>query len=164
MSRFCAFIGWVRECAVLKSKMAQDALPSQATHCQWLQCGQYAGSFGKWLLFHTLDDLDNAWVLAKSLYESGQLPGVLSIKTSTVRPDARRQDGHHAIVFYTAELPDEQLERIGHQIVAGMRHRPIGTRRYVYYKTNDQTVEGTAATGHQQNHSLCIEVPLAFRN
>ncbi|KAJ9447765.1 hypothetical protein DIPPA_25020 [Diplonema papillatum] len=141
-----------------------DTTPSTETTAFWLSEGRsdasdadLGGEPGKWMLFYPRPKLDAAWAAAKRLYRSNELPGVVCMKVSTARPNPRCRDtGDGVIICYCGPASaEEPMRRIGHALIRAMDYRENAT---VSYKSDLQTMGGTAATGQRVNHLYRIRV------
>lgn len=116
-----------------------------------MDCGLYEG---KWLLFYNKKIIDEIWSFLKHLYDNDELYGINSMKVSTNMKCVRASKTKDAvIVLYCFGQRDEVIS-IGKNLQS-----KIGTygSSCIYYKTNQQTKEGTRGTGLNMNHSIKIE-------
>ena len=69
------------------------------------------------------------------------------------------------IIFYCGP-PDDQVNvvRYGENLVAVMNYRSLNSNPYVYYKSDEQTMAGTRATGQGKNHLYKVRVPTGGSN
>ncbi|XP_018013053.1 uncharacterized protein LOC108670115 [Hyalella azteca] len=115
---------------------------------------------GKWMLFFNHDYMDDMWAKAVELYSAGELPGIISIKTSTAAPCERSGTTEYGAIRFTCG-PHRERERVlqyGQQLVKKMRYFNTGFG-FVAYKTDAQSVIGTKATGAKKNYLYRLPVP-----
>jgi hypothetical protein len=115
---------------------------------------------GKWMLFYLKEDLDDAWKLAKKLYNEEELDGVIMLKVSTDHDNINKSSYIETgvILFICNESYDEDhILKIGKNIISKMKYVPIDSS-FVYYKTNEQTNVGNRVTGEKKNYFYKIEV------
>lgn len=145
--------------------MTSKLPPTKITDYPWVY--EYCNSdddesphnVGKWMLFYPKSELDDAWKKCKKLFRSKKLKGVTDMKCSTSYHNPRAsslEDG--VIILYCNNSQDEDnIIHIGNNIIKQLGY---SEKKYVYYKTNYQTFEGTIATGCKKNHTYSIKNPL----
>jgi len=143
--------------------------PTQVVDRFWLFEGSQSGSepivteAGKWMLFYPKSRLDSAWQRAKKLFRSGVLSGIVSMKTSTSRENPRSVDDQAGvIIFYCGPPENERLVTMyGKNLVDKMQFKSFNPAfRFIFYKTDQQTFQGTRATGSRRNHTYKIPVDI----
>ncbi|XP_018013049.1 uncharacterized protein LOC108670111 [Hyalella azteca] len=115
---------------------------------------------GKWMLFFNHDYMDDMWAKAVELYSAGELPGIISIKTSTAAPCERSGTTEYGAIRFTCG-PHTDRERIlqyGQQLVKKMQYFNVDFG-FVAYKTDGQSRIGTKATGATKNYLYRMPVP-----
>jgi len=115
---------------------------------------------GKWMLFYRNEDIEDAWETAKEnfmeLRQAG-IPAMKCSKLSYTNPRASSQVTQ-IIVFYCGPSSDEErMKSIGRSLIHIMRYRSPTTNK-IYYKTDNQTLSGTRATGSTVNHKYALPV------
>lgn len=147
-----------------------ETKPSQVSSAYWLfessSAPASSAGGGKWMLFYLNKDIDAAWIKAKTLMRKGLLTGIPSMKVSTARENARASDSNsQVIIFYCGPPEDEAaVVRYGENLVKVMNYRSLNSNPFVYYKSDDQTMAGTRATGQGKNHLYKIRVPTGGSN
>ena len=109
---------------------------------------------GKWMLFYPNRDMDHSWAQAILAMDSGHLPGVTSMKASTLtclNPRASSTENGVIIMYCHDSWNEAHIKQIGERIVKVMDLQSRLKSPYIYYKTNAQTQVGTAATGCRKN-------------
>jgi len=114
---------------------------------------------GKWMLFYLNSAIDSAWVRAKRLFREGSLTGISCMKVSTARGNPRATSSStKVIIFYCGPPHDEEnVLKYGHNLVDMMEYR--SSNPYIYYKSDEQTLQGTRSTGQTKNHLYRITIP-----
>ena len=103
---------------------------------------------GKWMLFYDKSKINDAWVEATNLYRNDELDGVTSMKCSTSYNNPRANDDNSVIILYCNNSQDkETIMNTGKIILELFEYREKDT---IYYKTDEQTREGTVATGSKK--------------
>jgi hypothetical protein len=116
------------------------------------------GVEAKWLLWYRKSELTQNWLRAISLFRDNKLNCVNCMKVSTARVNKRassEDDG--VIIMYTNADNKNDIIEIGRNIVQQMGAEDINST-YIFYKTNEQTVAGTRATGQNRNYTYRIMV------
>ncbi len=117
--------------------------------------------FGKFLLFYdNFDELDIQWARVKVALDHCLLPCINICKCSTAMPNPRAsfatRDGG-VIILYCPFLSTSDLYAIGLTIIDLFQyHHPRGQ---VSFKTNEQTQNGTMATGSRNNELFAVKCP-----
>ncbi len=129
--------------------------PSEINSVQWLFyfLNDYKGLEvdGKLLFyFRKKTELDNMWYTFVNLYINNELTGIHSIKVSTIRNNPRSDNNDYGvIVCYCGPSNNKNLlEAFCKNILSKIKYK----FNYVYYKTENQTKQGTRATGTTVNH------------
>ena len=113
---------------------------------------------GKWMIFRPKEDIENIWEKAKKCYKSNSLNGVTHMKCST-RKDNERASSENTgvIILYCPDSHNENhIKRIGTKILEIF---PCTDNEYIYYKTDEQTLAGTRATGQDKNYLYKLKNP-----
>ncbi len=111
--------------------------------------------FGKWMMFIKPSIIDKKWEEIKKLYNEGKLTGIRSMKVSTVRKNPRASGRDYAVMFYCGPYDDEEkMMNYGDNLIQYIKY----DQKYMYYKSADQTRNGTRATGQRKNSLYKIEV------
>lgn len=138
----------------------EEQLPMNTCDTPWLHIyskGCKIIDTGKWMLFYPNEDMNEKWQLAKQLFRAGQLIGVRSMKCSTAmeNPRASSKDTGVIILYSSYSADEPYITKIGQHILAmtGYQQSP-----YLYYKTDEQTFQGTRATGCGKNYLYRIKV------
>ncbi len=116
--------------------------PSEVIDVYWLRAECKTSDFkkpteraGKWLVYLSIDWIDDYWVKIKKATEDGQLG--YSAKVSTARPNPLASSKAKVIVVYTYDWKDEKdVFRIREAL------RRLGIVRKISYKTNADTLAG----------------------
>jgi hypothetical protein len=106
---------------------------------------------GKWMLYYPKSILNEYWVKSKKLYKLNKLEGIKSLKCSTNYKNLRSKSNEEGvIIFYCNNSNNKDLIlNIGKKIIKLLDYTE---RSIIYYKTNEQTLYGTRATGNKKNH------------
>lgn len=106
---------------------------------------------GKWMLFVKDSDVDKFWLIACFCYVNRELHGVISMKVSTFIYNPRASNASQKVIcFYTQDPFDEEYTKnIGINIIDKLNLK----NTVIVYKLNEQTKNGTRATG-QKNNSI----------
>lgn len=144
-----------------------EKTPSQEKYSPWLweknSKYQHYGCYGKWMLFIHRTRIDAEWEKIKKLYRSGELIGIYSMKVSTSYKNPRSSSSNeHVIICYcglgSGELDDkENILKYGHNLAKLMNYK--NRSKVMCYKTNEQSMMGTIATGNKINSLYKISVP-----
>jgi len=143
-----------------------ETKPSQVSKDYWLyeksNFPNTSPANGKWMLFYLNKDIDAAWIKAKTLMRKGALTGIPAMKVSTARENSRASDSNSQVIIFYCGPPDDEANviRYGENLVAVMNYRSLNSNPYVFYKSDEQTMAGTRATGQGKNHLYKIRVPL----
>lgn len=116
--------------------------PSAVSDAYWLGAECKTSNFkkpteraGKWLVYLSIDRIDEYWAKIKKATEDGQLG--YSAKVSTARPNPLASSKARVIVVYTYDWKDEKdVFRIRKAL------RRLGIVRKIPYKTNADTLAG----------------------
>jgi hypothetical protein len=114
---------------------------------------------GKWMLFYDKQIMNDNWRLAKKLYREHKLDGVLCMKCSTnyENPRASTLDEGIIILYCSHSANEEKIINIGKNILELFDYKE---KKFIYYKTDVQTSEGTNATGIWINNTYKLCNPL----
>ena len=96
--------------------------------------------------------MNNAWIVAKRKYRENELDGVEYMKCSTAfqNPRASRSDKGVIILYCNNSSNKEAIINIGEKIIKELDYKES---KWIFYKTNIQTSNGTIATGSKSNHT-----------
>lgn len=111
-------------------------------------------NIGKWMMFYDKKNINEKWNLAKKYYKKGLLTGVLSLKVSTAKRSSRAQDKNtRVIIFYCNK------SHMGHRIlkIGKKLSKKMNYNCKMYYKTDQQTAEGTRSLGVENNFKYSYE-------
>lgn len=116
--------------------------PSEVTDAYWLSAECKTGNFkkpteraGKWLIYLSMDWIDEYWAKIRQATEEGLLG--YSSKVATAKPNPLASSKAKLIVVYTYDWMDEKdVFRIREQL------RKLGIERKLSYKTNEDTLAG----------------------
>ena len=140
-----------------------NSLPSNTFDKYWLSCikennNEY-NNIGKWMLFFNKKYMDEKWLLVKELFKTQQLDNVIGIKCSTSLSNDRVSESNlkeGIIIFYCSNsFNKEYIILIGNTILNKINY----DKEFIYYKTDEQTYEGTHETGCNKNHSYRLKNP-----
>ena len=138
------------------------ALPTQITNAYWIYHGGLDVIFidtGKWMLFYPKLLLDSKWIELCNLFDNGKLFGVVSMKCSTSMKNPRsstsNNDNGVIILYCNYSSNEEEIMNIGKKIVYYIQDYPSYA---IYYKTDEQTLVGTKATGATKNYTYMIKI------
>lgn len=139
--------------------------PTEVSHVYWLYedheqiTRNYPEPDGKWMQFYDLTQLGAMWHQAKMKYRAGGLPGIHSMKVSTVCPQPRASNSSQGvIIFYCGPSNDEQrVVDIGRRLLEEMPY--TSSNGWMSYKSDEQTAGGTRATGQRKNYLYRIPCP-----
>lgn len=116
--------------------------------------------YGKWMMFFDhADDFDKKWKDSCKLYDEGKLCGIRSMKCSTKYINPRASDHTTGVIlFYCGPMTDEsKMLEYGKNL---LDHIPYYTKYgFMFYKSDEQTYQGTRATGNRSNSLYRIPVP-----
>lgn len=106
---------------------------------------------GKWMLFYTKSLMNEAWIVAKTMYREKKLMNVISIKCSTGKNNDRASnlDKGVIILYCNNSSNQEFIMNIGYQIIELFGYNE---EKIIYYKTDSQSYNGTIATGNKHNY------------
>ena len=112
---------------------------------------------GKWMLFFPNNILNEKWIYLKKLYYTNKLDGITSMKCATNKPSERASSSNFkVIILYCEDSYDEdRIKEIGKNILKLTNYKEYS--KFMYYKTNKQTRNGTVATGNISNHMYSLE-------
>ncbi|MHA2364511.1 MAG: putative phosphothreonine lyase domain-containing protein [Candidatus Hodarchaeales archaeon] len=120
-----------------------DKPPSKVTDIYWIYSHRKEGTYpkstprsGKWMIFASVDKIDNIWYKIKKATEDGNL-GELS-KVSTMKISKLAEDPNKKVIcVYTYDWKDEKD-------VFSIREnlRKLGFSQKIPYKTNEDTLKG----------------------
>lgn len=144
----------------IKNYINSDLLPLNIDESPWLyerNNNSVREDVGKWMLFYDKSKINEAWVKATTLYRNDELDGVTSMKCSTSYNNPRANNDNSVIILYCNNSQDkETIMNTGKIILELFEYREKDT---IYYKTDEQTREGTVATGSKKNHTYKIVNP-----
>ena len=125
-----------------------DKVQPSTADTYWIPHGKMGDAHGKWMIFIDRANIDQEWKKFKQLYNEAKLGPIVSMKVSGAKPNPRASSTSHVIIFY---CPDDQeaIMDIGRHIVSNLVRY---SNPYIYYKSNEQTRQGTVATGSTVNH------------
>jgi uncharacterized protein YprB with RNaseH-like and TPR domain len=107
---------------------------------------------GKWMLFYLKKDMDIAWNTAVMAFNDEKLDGVHSMKASSLNYDnPRASDKDKGVLIFYCGGSEDDVVMIGELILKVMQYCKNHSVPFVYYKLNEQTAQGTAATGSTKN-------------
>ncbi|XP_018013056.1 uncharacterized protein LOC108670118 [Hyalella azteca] len=114
---------------------------------------------GKWMLFFLHEYMDDMWAKAVELYSAGELPGIVSIKTSTAAPNVRSGETEYGVIrFYCGPYDDrERVLQYGLKLIEKMQYFS-NNFGFAAYKTDEQSKIGTKATGAKKNYLYRLPV------
>ena len=112
---------------------------------------------GKWMLYYDESVFNEKWVEIVNLYRNDKLTGVTSMKCSTGRKNPRAMGDDGVVILYCNYSFDEgYIKDIGRNLQVVTYYD-----KWMYYKTTDQTMNGTKATGRKVNHRYCLPPEIA---
>ena len=115
---------------------------------------------GKWMLFYPKSDMDAKWQEACEHMRNGRFGVVQHMKVSTFRENPRSSDHNKGvIILYTPRANKEVVMESGRRIMEIMEYDVT-----MYFKTNEQTHAGTAATGQSINHTLYLRPQIRYQD
>ncbi len=130
-----------------RSKTANlERQPSKVTDDYWIEARrkvadypEYTDRGGKWLVFRSMDQLDEVWGHIRQAVEEGRLGN--AAKVSTARPNPNGNGADRGIIcVYSYDWTDEQdVKRIREEL------RALGITGKIPYKSDDDTLEGKYA-------------------
>jgi|TARA_B110000208_G_scaffold50632_1_gene66615 hypothetical protein len=140
--------------------MNSDLLPLDIDELPWLYESKNdleSYDVGKWMLFYDKSKINDAWQKTKTLYRNDELEGVMSMKCSTSFNNPRANNNDSIIILYCNNSCDEEtIMNTGKNMLKLFKYEENET---IYYKTDEQTKEGTGATGSTKNHTYKIVNP-----
>ena len=159
---FCACI---EECEYIGSHRDDPKIidygsePMEINSTPWLEYGNIMTSdicVGKWMLYYNNEDMNLKWSYAKKLYSEKNLTGVISMKCSTnyKNPRASCLETGVIILYCSDSENEEYIINIGKIILNMFNYK---NQKYIYYKTDGQTSQGTIATGEKVNHKYKLQ-------
>jgi Domain of unknown function (DUF1917). len=121
---------------------------------------------GKWMLYYNKTQINEAWENIKKLFRENKLHGIHSMKVSTAYKNPRASEENYGVIIcYCGPESNEKLVKgYGKNLIEEMKYK--SERGYVYYKSDEQTWNGTKATGQQKNYKyfLKTEKPIIEAN
>ena len=90
--------------------------------------------FGKWLLYYTLEELDDKWKDACEAFESGKLQNVHHLRIGTWKLNSLAPPGKRVLVMFVDSNDPLTIMKAGLSIVKMMKYFTC-----CFYKTNLQT-------------------------
>ena len=137
-----------------------NLLPLDVSNYPWLyeeknNCIKNYGDTGKWMLYYDNSLMNEAWLLAKKCYRENKLEGITSMKCSTLYNNPRAlQSNDGIIILYCCNSSNEDsIMNIGKKMLDTLDYKK---RKFIYYKTDEQTHDGTIATGSTKNHKYLL--------
>ena len=128
--------------------------PSEATKGYWIFASRKKEKYpkptprsGKWLIFVSVEDIDEVWAKIKRATEEGKLGAEAKVSTPKPKPaDIGYKKDEHIICVYTYDLTDEKdVKRIREEL------RKLGITNKIPYKADEDTGKGRyAARGHKR--------------
>lgn len=115
---------------------------------------------GKWMLFYPKDDIDNKWILAKSLCAQEKLGHCFSLKVSTMYNNPRASSSDEKVIIFYCYGCQEHIIETGRTIICNMSYKNKNGR--IYFKRDTDTFKGTRATGCERNYSFSLECPREY--
>lgn len=113
---------------------------------------------GKWMMFFKKGvEMDGKWKQACDLYRQGKLDGITSMKVSTLMHDPVRTSNtaNGVICFYCGPSNDQSALMIyGKNLLRNIAYDCT----FMRYKSDEQTMGGTVATGQKINSMYKIQV------
>lgn len=111
---------------------------------------------GKWLLFVDQDYVDELWKKVQNFLHSEDVPSnVVGAKVSTMKKNPRASADNFVICVYCRNSEQEQeIMQTGEEIIDKIGYQPSP---YMHYKTDEQTMQGTRATGQKRNWKYRIQ-------
>ncbi len=133
-------------------------LPMEVYNTPWLyeiQPNVRLVDVGKWMLFYDNSMMNHAWIKARKLFREDKLYGIASIKCSTSYNNPRSSSSYSGvIIFYCCNSSDQDvIMDIGLKLLNSMNYKE---QKVIYYKTDEQTLKGTSATGATKNYTYRI--------
>lgn len=136
-----------------------DLLPLEVSDSPWLYEIKNDGvknvDTGKWMLYYDKSLINEAWTIAKKLYRENKLDGVISMKCSTEyeNPRASTFEKEIIILYCNNSSNETNIINIGKKIIEIFDYKE---QKFLYYKTDLQTREGTISTGSKKNHTYTL--------
>tara|TARA_Y100001958_G_C21213971_1_gene539458 strand:- start:1172 stop:1657 length:486 start_codon:yes stop_codon:yes gene_type:complete len=136
-----------------------DLLPLEVNESPWLvekkndNCDPI--DIGKWMLFYDKLLMNDAWSCTKKLFRENKLTDIISMKCSTAfeNPRASTLDEGVIILYCSDSSNKEKIMNVGKNILKLLNYKK---RKYIYYKTDNQSRNGTRATGTEKNYEYKI--------
>ena len=139
--------------------------PVEVTDSPWLYeekpdiAQRHPAADGKWMQFYHKSQLNAMWNLAKTKYRADMLEGIHSMKVSTAYPNPRASSSTDGvIIFYCGPSADaERMVHYGNKLLEELPYR--SSSGWMSYKSDEQTSEGTRATGQKKNYLYRLKCP-----
>jgi hypothetical protein len=129
--------------------------PTEISYDPWIYLSdkkfQNLEGGGKWMLFYPKTEIDEKWGEIKKLYNNEELIGIKSLKVSTNYDNSRSSDKSYSVIICYCGPPNdkENLIKYGENLRDKMNYTSsFGT---MSYKSDEQTLMGTRATGNTSN-------------
>jgi hypothetical protein len=130
-------------------------LPLDVTDEYWVFYGKSYETTGKWMLFIENKELNYRWMECLYLFETGLLPGIVSMKCSTAKTNTRSNNVDKGVIIMYMNSHDEKyILNVGKNIIYQTKYNP--PNQSMAYKTNEQTQSGTRATGNRKNNTYLL--------
>jgi hypothetical protein len=132
--------------------------PTEVTDSPWLFeqkveiAQKYPVSDGKWMQFYDKSRLDTMWDFVKTKYRAGRLDGISAMKVSTSREQPRASTSSQGVIIFHCgpSIDEAKIMQIGEKLLEEIPYKtPAG---WMSYKSDEQTLAGTRATGQQKNY------------
>jgi len=143
---------------VPKSSMVSlEKSPMEITNRPWVHYelngrGAYGG--GKWMVFYPKTEINLKWRQIRNLYSKGKLPGVYGLKCSTGYSNPRESNPDNGVIIvFCNSADDNNIMQVGNNLVLLDPDIPAN---WIYYKTDNQTWNGTQSTGSVKNHTFRV--------
>jgi hypothetical protein len=126
--------------------MSSHPQPSQVSNVYWLYAERGCGAYprhtprgGKWLLFVSVTEVDEAWATIRAATEQGRLGGASKVATAKPSPLAKHPD-LRVICVYTYDWTDQtDVLRVRQEL------RELGFTSKIAYKADEDTRAGRYA-------------------
>ena len=115
---------------------------------------------GKWMLFYPKSEMDARWTEACENMLASRFGIARTMKASTFRENPRSSDPNKGvIIIYTPRANKDVVMETGRLVMETMQYDTT-----MYFKTNMQTMTGTAATGQSTNHTLYLRPQFRYQD
>ena len=138
---------------IVTIKEDDERLPMNTHDAYWLferGNGKSSTDTGKWMLFCPNDTMNDKWKSIKQMCKDGK------IKCSTGKENPRSSCSKSGIIIlYSYHSADEEwITTVGNNSLATLYYHECP---YMYYKTDEQTFQGTRATGCNKNYTYRLK-------